>query len=164
MRAGRLAASLGCAAVLAGCALTGVLTDVEKPEPAPWAQAAGRQAGTDVENLVLYHQHIRKLSAAELAREHEAARQTYNRDRSAFNRARLAMMLSLPNTPFNDDGRAIDLLDPVVRDASGKLHALALMLTSHLQEQRRLSASMHDLQQKLDALRSLERSLIERNR
>jgi hypothetical protein len=160
----RLAAGLGCAALLAGCALTDALIDAGEREQAPWAQAGGRRPASDVDSLVMYHEHIRKLPAAELAREHEAARQTYNRDRSAFNRVRLAMMLSLPNTPFNDDGRAIDLLDPVVRDANGKLHALALMLTSHLQEQRRLSASLHGLQQKLDALRSLERSLIERNR
>lgn len=164
MRAGQVIAGLGLAAFIAGCALTDALIEAGRREPVPWAQAGGRQPASDVDSLVMYYEHIRKLPAGELGREHETARQAYNRDRNAFNRVRLAMMLSLPNAPFNDDGRAIDLLDPVVRDENGKLHALALMLTSHLQEQRRLNASVHGLQQKLDALRSLERSLIERNR
>jgi hypothetical protein len=147
--------------LIAGCEL---LPSFETREPAPWVQAGGPQPASDVDSLVLYYQHIRKLPAGDAGREYEAARQTYNRERSAFNRVRLAMMLSLPNMPFNDDGRAIDVLEPVVRDSNGRLHALALMLSSHLQEQKRLNASVHGLQQKLDALRSLERSLIERSR
>jgi hypothetical protein len=38
------------------------------------------------------------------------------------------------------------------------------MLGSHIQEQKRLNASVQGLQQKLDALKSLERSIIERSR
>jgi hypothetical protein len=38
------------------------------------------------------------------------------------------------------------------------------MLGTHLQEQQRLAASAQELQQKLEALKSLERSMIERAR
>ena len=152
---------LGCAAVAAGC---GVLRIAEPLEPAPWVQAGAPQPAADAESLLLYFQYIRKLSGAEVSREHEAARQAYARARTDFNRVRLAMVLSLPGTAFNDDARALDLCETVAKHEGGRLQGLALMLASHLQEQKRLTASAQGLQQKLDALRSLERSMIERSR
>lgn len=152
---------IGCAAVVSGC---GVLRIAEPLEPAPWVQAGTPQPASDAESLLLYFQHIRKLSGAEVSREHEAARAAYARARTDFNRVRLAMVLSLPGTAFYDDARAFDLCDTVAKHDGGRLQGLALLLGSHLQEQRRLTASAQELQQKLDALKSLERSMIERSR
>jgi len=152
---------IGCAAVVAGC---GVLRIAEPLEPAPWVQAGAPQPASDVESLLLYFQHIRKLSGAEARREHEAAREAYARVRTDFNRVRLAMVLSLPGTAFYDDTRALDLCDTVAKHDGGRLQGLALLLGSQLQEQKRLTASAQGLQQKLDALKSLERSMIERSR
>jgi hypothetical protein len=153
----------GCAVLVTGCAELG-LPEFEFLEPAPWVQPDGPQPASNAESLLLYFQHLRKLPAADLGREHDVARQVYNRARSDFNRVRLALVLSLPNTPFNDDGRALELLESVAKNADGRLQGLALVLSSHLQEQKRLNASVQGLQQKLDALRSLERSMIERSR
>ena len=152
---------IGCAAMVAGC---GVLRIAEPLEPAPWVQAGSPQPASDAESLLLYFQYIRKLPAAEVSREHDAARQAYARARTDFNRVRLAMVLSLPNTAFNDDARALDLCETVATHEGGRLQGLAQLLASHLQEQKRLTASAQGLQQKLDALRSLERSMIERSR
>lgn len=152
---------IGCAAVAAGC---GVLRIAEPLEPAPWVQAGTARPASDAESLLLYFQHIRTLSGADVSREHEAARQAYARARTDFNRVRLAMMLSLPGTAFNDDARALGLCDTVAKHEGGRLQGLALLLGSHLQEQKRLTASAQELQQKLDALKSLERSMIERGR
>jgi hypothetical protein len=152
---------IGCAAIVAGC---GVLRIAEPLEPAPWVQAGMPQPASDAESLLLYFQHIRKLSGADLSREHEAARQDYARARTDFNRVRLAMVLSLPGTAFYDETRALDLYDTVAKHEGGRLQGLALLLGWHLQEQKRLTASAQGLQQKLDALKSLERSMIERNR
>jgi hypothetical protein len=166
MKSASAIACLACAVLFAGCEL--LLPLIEEPkepkEPAPVAPADDPQPASEVDTLVLYSQHIRKLSAGDLGREYDNVRQAYNRDRNASNRVKLALVISVPNTSFYDDGRAIDLLDPVVREPNGQLQALALMLSSHLQEQRRLNASVQGLQQKLDALKSLERSLIERTR
>lgn len=151
---------LGCG-VLAGC---GALRGLESQEPAPWVQAGSPQPASDAESLLLYHQHVRKLSGAELGREHDTARQAYSRSRSGFNRVRFAMVLSLANTTFNDDARALELLYPVSKNPGGHLSGLAYLLISQLQERKRLDAAAQGLQQKLDALRSLERSLIERKR
>ncbi|MBI1965299.1 MAG: hypothetical protein HYV99_00785 [Betaproteobacteria bacterium] len=161
MRRGAVMPGLACAALLAGC---GVLRGLEDQQPAPWVQAGAPQPASDAESLMLYFQHVRKLPGAELGREHETARQAYARARSDFNRVRLAMVLALPNAPFGDEPRALELLDPVAKNPNGRLQGLAYVLASHLQERRRLDASAQGLQQKLDALMSLERSMIERKR
>ena len=161
MRNGLVLLWLGCAAFVAGC---GVLRIAGLLEPAPWVQADVPQPTSNAESLLLYFQHIRKLSGADVSREHEAARQAYARARTDFNRVRLAMVLSLPGTAFNDDARALDLCDAVAKHEGGRLQGLALLLGSHLREQKRLTASAQELQQKLDALKSLERSMIERSR
>lgn len=152
---------LALSMLLAGC---GVLRSLEGREPAPWVQAGGPQPSSDAESLLLYFQHVRKLPGAELGKEHEAARQAYARARSDFNRVRFAMLLALPNTPFGDEQRALELLDPVAKNQNGQLQGLAYVLVSQIQERRRLDASAQGLQQKLDALMSLERSMIERKR
>jgi hypothetical protein len=153
------------AAALGGCAvLQDILEGFDTREPAPWVQAGAPRPASDTESLALYFQHIRKLAAADLGKEHETARQAYAQSRTDFNRVRLAMVLSLPNSAFNDDGRALELLEAVAKNQSSRLQGLALLLSSHLQEQKRMNANLQGLQQKLDALKSLERNLIERGR
>jgi hypothetical protein len=150
---------------LGGCAiLQDILEGVETREPVPWVQAGSPQPASDAESLLLYFHHLRKLSGPDLGREHEAARQAYARSRTDFNRVRLAIVLSLPSSAFNDDARALELLEQVAKNPSDRLQGLALLLNTHLQEQKRMNANLQGLQQKLDALKSLERNLIERGK
>jgi len=123
-----------------------------------------RRAISAAEILLQYFTQLKKLSPSELAREHDAARQAYGGARSDYNRVRLAMTMTLPNTSSQDDPRALDLLDPLAKNSGSPLSGLALLLASQIQERRRLDANTQALQQKLDALKSLERSLIERKR
>ena len=153
-----------CLAILAALSGCGTFRGGEGQEPAPWIQAGSPTPASEAENLLLYYQHVRKLGGTELNREHDVARQAYNRSRTDFSRVRFAMVLSLPNTAFNDDGRALELLEPVAKNATGQLNGLAYLLSAQLQERKRLDANAQGLQQKLDALRSLERSMIERKR
>ena len=71
---------IGCG-VLAGC---GALRGLDGQEPVPWVQAGSPQPATDAESLLLYYQYVRKLSSAELGREHDAARQALSRSRSEW--------------------------------------------------------------------------------
>ncbi|HEX9685365.1 MAG TPA: hypothetical protein VGA25_05880 [Burkholderiales bacterium] len=151
----------GLAAAIAGC---GVVRIVEPLEPAPWVQAGAPRPASDTESLLLYYQHIRNLSGPDASREHVAAREAYARARTDFNRVRLALILSLPGTAFNDGVGALGLLDTVAKRQGGRLQGLAVVLGTHLQEQQRIAANAQGLQQKLDALKSLERSMIERAR
>jgi len=132
-------------------------------EPAPTAQADTPGAGlASSDSLLRYYQHLRRLSAAGVGREHDIARTAYGRTRSDYNRVRLAMVLALPGTAVNDDGRALELLEPVVKNHKAELQGIAYLLSSQVQERRRLDANAQALQQKLDALKSLERDMIER--
>lgn len=164
--------------MLAGCGTLG--TGSQPPGPRPAAEskppapdfdsimtepdAVIRPLVSDTDSLLSYYQHVRKLASADLGKEHEAARQAYTRTRSEIDRVRFAMVLSLPGVPFGDEARALELLEPVAKNPNGRLNGLAQLLVSQLQERKRLDTNAQGLQQKLDALRSLERNLIERKR
>lgn len=139
------------------------------PEPSVPAPPPAVQAPIDVERALTYFDRLRRLTSTELPREQEAVRQAYAQSHSDFDRVRLAMTYALPNTPVSDEGRALDLVEPLIKNTRAELHHLAVLMGVFAQEQRRLSAhvqtlqqGVQSLQQKLDALRSLERSLIER--
>jgi len=141
----------------------------------------GRPA--EIEALFAEFQRLRRLPPAELVREQEAARQAFNQTRTDLARVRLAMALTVPGGAPGEEARALDLLDPLVRNQSAALHGVAFLMAAYIQEQRRLVAqiqglhqnnqglqqnvqalqqNVQGLQQKLDALRTLERSLTER--
>jgi hypothetical protein len=146
-------------ALFAGCATFPV------PEPRePEIRLEVVPTVSDVESLLRYFHYISNLPGEELGSEFEAVRTDYARTRSDFDRVRLAMVLSLPGHVFSDGTAALDLLKPVAKNPNGPLSGLALLLATHAQERSRLDTDVQGLRNKLDALRSLERSLIERNR
>ena len=125
----------------------------------PAAVADIRGDGTEVGKVLLYYARARKLAGPELAREQEAARRALARARTDGNRVRYALVLAVPGATAQDEGRALELLEPVARTGDSALHGLALLVTAFLQEQRRLDGNVQNLQQKLDALLTLERSM-----
>lgn len=145
---------------LAGC---GVLRGIETAGTEPWVKPGAPRPASDLESMLLYFQYIKELPGTELGKEHDHVRQAYAKARSEINRVRLAMVLSQPNTPFNDGPRALELLEPVAKNPRASLHGLAFLLSAYLQEQKRLDGNLLGLQNKLDALKSLERSLSERD-
>ena len=156
------AGMLAACALLAGCT-TAPGVQVAEPELPP-QPSESRRVPSDAENLLSYFAQIKKLSAPELAREHDSARQAYGGARSDYNRVRLAMVVSLPSSSFYDEPRALDLLEPLARNPGSQLSGLAFLLASQIYERKRLDAHAQALEQKLDALKSLERSLLERKR
>ena len=127
------------------------------------AAVVAEQRGDDSEpaKVLAYYSRARQLGAPELAREQEAARRALGQTRSDANRVRYALLLSL--APAGEEARALELLEPVTRNGESALRGLALLMTALLQEQRRLDASAQVLQQKLDALLTLERNMIGRD-
>jgi hypothetical protein len=115
-------------------------------------------AVSESENLLAYFERVRKLGGSELNREYDSARQSFARARTDSNRVRYAMVLSVPGASFNDETRALEALDPLVNNSASNLHHLALLTSTQIQAQRR----ERELAQKLDALKSLDKSLIER--
>jgi hypothetical protein len=157
-----LVALLALCAVLAGCNhLPGVLSDdSESREVVSLIAQANRFAG---------------LQGEDQKKDMNAANQAFAKDRSAPSRVRLALFLSLPGTPFTDEARALTLLEPFVavggaaknvplRQFAGLLH---VNLSERVREQRRstqLREQSAQLKEQLDALRAIERSIIERGK
>ena len=107
----------------------------------------------------------------DLRRELAAANVALTRTRNDPNRIRVAMLLTLPAAGPPDDARALSLLEPVVGRSgnASPMKQIASLLYAQIterarsvrEEQRRTAAA----QEKLDALRAVERSLLlERSR
>jgi hypothetical protein len=114
----------------------------------------------DLQKLVL-------ASGEEQKRELAAATQSLARQKSDTMRLRLGMLQSLP-AAGGDDVRALATLDPIVKQGSGPTRMVASVLIAQLGERQRAvreeKKRAEDLQQKLDALKALERSLLGRER
>lgn len=172
----KLAVSLGVAlaVVLCGCAVKGRETPAVEPPiatPLPRAREAetppaptpakpppSPPRASETENLLAYYVTVRRLAPPELAREYENARQLYTKSRADSNRVRYASVASVPGTPFSDDARALEALEPLLRNPDSAFHSIAYIISVQISEQRRSAG----LQQKLDALMSLDKSLLER--
>jgi hypothetical protein len=111
----------------------------------------------DVTKALAYYAQLRQLSGPDLARENESAKRALAKSRSDANRVRYALLLTLPGAAASEDPR--ELLEPVARNADSALRGLAALMMTFLQEQRRLETSAQGLQQKLDALLTLERNM-----
>lgn len=147
MRAVVKGAGLALVLVLSGCEL---LQPFEAHEPAPSVQVEIAQPVANVESLLLYFQHIRRMPAASFEREHEAVQRAFTEEPSELNRLRLAMVLALPNTPVSDSARALELLGPLIKDDRARLHRISVLIGTLLEEQRRLATTMNVTQQRLD--------------
>ena len=149
------ALALAVAAALAGGC--GVLPGLQSTRaPAPVSQEV-LPANTS-EAALAYFEHVHRLAPAELGKEHDKVRQLYAKTLSEQNRMRYAIIVSVPGTPYNDETRALEALDPLIKNPEAQLHRVAVILNLQIQEQRRGRA----LQQKLDALMSLDKNLAER--
>lgn len=161
------------AAVAAVVALTNACTVMrpsprERP-PVPAPASAPRGSG-GVAALLRYFDHVRNLSPAEFAAEAEKARQLYAAEKSDF---RLLQYVLLLSTPRGDARRAQQLLEPLLKEGEerslGELRTLAVLVYMDLAERRRLEMNVQaqarradELEKKLEALKDIERSLMER--
>lgn len=160
-------------ALVAGCTAGG-----SARSDRPWFTAVD-PIRSEADRLLEYYTKIVKLRGQELAREYDASRKAYEKEQSETNRMQLAMLLSLPNASFRDDGAALSLIQPWLRDKrneSSALRPMAMMIHGYLVELRRndeqlqaQNARLRDeqrraeaLQQKLEALLEMEMKMIER--
>ena len=134
------------------------------PPPREIAPVQPAPAPPEIKRLLEYFRSLKKLAGADLAREHENVRSAFARTRSDYDRLRLALVMSLPDTAFNDESRALELLEPMTRNQQSTLNDLALLIHAYVHEQRRLEQSLQGAQEKLDALKAMERTLIQREK
>ncbi|GEM_PF-1906836 len=175
--------ALCCAVLLTAC---GTFPLPSGQADAYWLKADATRPASRVESLLAYADYVRGLSAAESAREHERLRQAFAaKDRNDFVRLQYAMLLSAAAGPGRDLPRGRQLLEPLLKDDShdAELRRLAIHLHAAAgdlldaerrlrdeqrranDEQRRANDEQRraaDLDQKLEALKSIEQRMIQR--
>jgi hypothetical protein len=158
-------------------ALLGLLTGCSLMPPSAsdyWIKPGmGRPSGEAV-SLLHYHDYLRGLSAAELHKETEKQRQLQAMEKGDFRRVQYALAL-MAGSAVADHRRASQLLEPLVKEVEGhdrELRALAILLHGELAERRRLEEGAakyreeqrraDELEKKLEALKAIEKNLLQR--
>jgi hypothetical protein len=152
-----------------------VYVEVEKqPPPAP-APEPLRLPEDQEQSLALLIEMTRSASAPpdDLRKDFVNAQNAFNKDKSHVNRMRYAWLSGLLGAAAGDDARLQGLLEPLFAKSGGlavmhPLRPVADLLFAQLtertrqvrEEQKRADA----LQQKLDALKAIEKQLLDRER
>jgi hypothetical protein len=180
-RAAALVAGIGIIA-LAGAAVAAAATPPETQDDAPAAAvpstvpepvieppaAPVATEPTDEQQLASLLSDLQRfgaMNADEIRREQNMATQLLTRQRNDFNRVRLAVLYTLAKTP-QDDQRAMQLLDSVVKSNPGSPGAKQLAAVLQVQVAERMRAVRDEQQKadaavkKLEALRNMERDLL----
>lgn len=142
-----------------------------KPDPLPPPPPPEPQQ-TELHRLLMQSESVRKMPAAEAARELEQARQAFARSKTDYNRLLYAVLSLLPSTGGPDEAKAASLIEPMLKDKGNPgngLRAFAAFVYFRVAENRRMEDRMREeekradsLQEKLDALKEVEKSLIDR--
>ena len=180
-RAAAVVAGIGIIA-LAGAAVAAAATPPETQDdapaaavpstvPEPVAEPPAAPVATEptdeqqLASLLSDLQRFGAMNADEIRREQNMATQLLTRQRNDFNRVRLAVLYTLAKTP-QDDQRAMQLLDGVVKSNPGSPVAKQLAAVLQVQVAERMRAVRDEQQKadaavkKLEALRNMERDLL----
>ncbi|MCX7143380.1 MAG: hypothetical protein NT123_20475 [Proteobacteria bacterium] len=144
---------LAIAVLLTGC--SGLRTPIQ-----PEGEAEERQ----ISQLIGYAQRVMTMTAEQQRREYGANNQAFVRDKDTMSRMRLALLLATPGTGVYDAARAASLLEPLAtpNEAPGPLRSLARLLYLQLNERTSEQKRTGQMREKLDALKEVERSIMER--
>jgi hypothetical protein len=110
--------------------------------------------------LLGYYQRVVQMNADEQRKEMSAVSAAFTKDRSNYNRVKLALLLAAPGA-MQDDARALGLLEPVA-GGQGALKQLAGLVHGQLADRMRAQKRADQMREQLDQLRAVERSIIER--
>jgi hypothetical protein len=157
----RTAAALGLTITLAGCA--NLWPGVAGPTGGD-SSAREERESRQVLELIGYVQRVAALQAEEQQKELNASSQIFSKDRGAYGRVRLALLLSLPGTAFSDDSKAVGLLEPLAlkETAATPMYQFAGLLHAQIAERLREQRRATQLKEQLDALKDVERKIMER--
>jgi hypothetical protein len=105
-----------------------------------------------MEDLMQYYDSLRRQPPTELARVYDKVKQNFVQNKSDANRARLILLLILPNTPFRNMTSALSLLNEWPRNVEPVtgLQSFRNLLATLLVEQQRLSSSVDESALKLN--------------
>ena len=130
--------------------------------------------GSEFAALVAYTNWLRERDPAQLERLLANAEARARNPADALARLRLAVLLSLPQAPFRNDTRALELVDEVIRSGDEKVLWFAYTLRWSLQDRQLLQADHNRaltrereqraaLKQKLNELKAIEEQIHRRD-
>lgn len=134
------------------------------PVPAPLAAPATDylKENAEVSALLAYYQELLDMPAEELKREYQRISQAFARDRSELGRLRLALLMCVPGAAWRDDAKLLGMLEGAAsRKApfdSPRLQFI-ILLQKLVMERHKEQKRADELQQKLDSMLTIERSL-----
>lgn len=154
---------------------------LKPPREAYWLDPQGPRPGSDAVSLLHYAAYARNLGGKQLAEETERVRLAWTAEKTDFRLLQYVLALSVPAASPADHRHALQLLDPLLRPGDGhdsELQALASLMRANLAEHRRLEDGSHsnaqkareeqrraeELEQKLEALKDIEKSLLPRGK
>lgn len=120
------------------------------------------QESAEVTALLAYNQQLLAMNPEELRREYQAVSQAYGRDRSELGRLRLALLMCQPSVSWRDDAKLLSLLEGALNRSmplESPRRQFIVLLHKLVAERQREQKRADELQQKLDSLLSIERSL-----
>lgn len=152
-----------------------VYVEVEKPAVVVPAPEPIKLPEDQEQSLALLIDMARSSNASpdDLRKDFLASQTTFNKDKSSVNRLRYAWILGLLGPTAGDDARLQGLLEPLVAKTGGfaPTHPLRpvadVMLAQLLERSRQIKEEQKKadaLQQKLDALKAIEKNLLDRER
>lgn len=152
-----------------------VYVEVEKQVPVATAPEPVKLPDDQEQSLALLIEMTRSSSASadELRRDFLASQIAFNKDKSSVNRLRYAWISGLLGPAAGDDSRLQGLLEPLVAKSGGlapthPLRPVADVMLAQLSERNRQlkeeQKKAEALQQKLDALKAIEKNLLDRER
>ncbi|MFN0040512.1 MAG: hypothetical protein ACKVP2_13455 [Burkholderiales bacterium] len=133
----------------------------------------------DLDRAAMYFGRIRALDATLFAGENMAAQRSFSENPSDLNRLCLAMAMALASGATRDDEKILGILFPMIRSSPNEnspIRFVANLLHSEVVEHRRMGEMLRQntlklkeeakrndlLQQKLNAILEMEKSLIDR--
>lgn len=151
-----------------------VYVEVEKPAAAVPAREPIKLPEDHEQSLALLIEMARSANASpdDLRKDFVASQTAFNKDKSSVNRLRHAWISGLVGSAAGDDARLQGLLEPLVAKggfaATHPLRAVAEVMLAQLTERTRQikeeQKKADALQQKLDALKAIEKNLLDRER
>ncbi len=152
-----------------------VYVEVEKPVPVATPPEPIKLPDDQEQSLSLLIEMTRSSSASadELRKDFLAAQTAFNKEKSSVNRLRYAWISGLLGPAAGDDARLQGLLEPLLAKSGGlapthPLRPVADVMFAQLSERNRQikeeQKKADALQQKLDALKAIEKNLLDRER
>jgi hypothetical protein len=156
---------VAAAAVIGGCAqFQAVPPESAVPLPASASTPVTdyMRENAEVSALLAYYQDLLDLPAEDLKREYQNINQSFARDRSELGRLRLTLLMCVPGVSWRDDTKLLALIEgSASRRASpdSPRRQFVVLLQKLVSERHREQKRADELQQKLDTMLTIERSL-----